>query len=264
MRWLFLLMLGLNVAYVGWKLSQDSSADTIAQTQFEGVEPIVLLSELEAEKTAGEDASNEAAANKSTTITGDQTVAKATEVVGVEAEPEAEKKPEPGSEAESQPEQVVTVPLPDRCYTLGPFRELKRLSAFTRDIKDYVVEASFRARDEAEQSMYWVYLDPVGSLGKATQLSGRLKSQGIKDHYIIKSGDKNSGISLGHFKEKERAYKHAWEIKAKGFSPSVEPVFKSFTIYWLDYRVQQGRDIPKPVLKKHLTQKLSRLDRPCS
>jgi hypothetical protein len=58
-------------------------------------------------------------------------------------------------------EQVIAEPaeelvVMDACHTLGPFRKLDRLRAFTRAIKDYVVDASFRSRDEQEQSMFWV------------------------------------------------------------------------------------------------------------
>lgn len=262
MRWLFLLLLVLNVAYVGWKLSMDAATDAAVASQFEGVDPILLLSELETANAVGEQI--KIAKTPPVSVEPDAKPAISSEKPpGISPDKSPDKSPERPAEKAPEPQQVAVAPLPDQCFTLGPFRELKRLSAFTRDIKNYVVEVSFKARDEDEQSMYWVYLDPVGSLDKATRLSEQLKRGGVNDHYVIKSGDKNTGISLGHFKEKERAYKHAWEIKAKGFEPSVEPVFKSFTIYWLDYRVQQGRVIPEAVLKKHLTQKLSRLDRPC-
>ncbi len=86
----------------------------------------------------------------------------------------------------------------------------------------------------------------------------------VKDHYVIKTGQQINGISLGHFKEKNRAYSHAASLRELGFSPVVEPVFKDYTLYWLDYRVLPDKSVPADIFKKHLSRKINHLQRQCS
>ena len=86
----------------------------------------------------------------------------------------------------------------------------------------------------------------------------------MKDFFIVKSKPKINAISLGKFREKNRAYDHAANMKKLGFSPEVEVIFKDFTIYWLDYEVALGKIIPETIYDKHLTAKINRLVRDCS
>ena len=81
---------------------------------------------------------------------------------------------------------------------------------------------------------------------------------------MISSGPQKNGIALGRYKEKDRAYAHEKKVKRLGFMPVVEPVFRSYTIYWLDYEVPAGKVIPREIFAKHLAKKINRLDRSCS
>lgn len=150
------------------------------------------------------------------------------------------------------------------CYTLGPFRSLEKLRSVTRGIKEFVVDASYRSHQEKEPETFWVYLKPVADYDKAKVLADRLRSKKVKDFFIVKSKPKINAISLGKFREKNRAYDHAANMKKLGFSPEVEVIFKDFTIYWLDYEVALGKIIPETIYDKHLTAKINRLVRDCS
>ena len=150
------------------------------------------------------------------------------------------------------------------CYTLGPFRDMEKLRAVTRGIKKYVTDASFRSHEEKEQAMFWVYLKPAGNYSQAKAMGDRLKNKKVKDYFIVASGSKLNGISLGYFREKNRAYAHAERITGLGFKPEVEAQFKEYTIYWLDYEVIAGESIPEAILGRHLTGKINRLVRACS
>lgn len=245
MRWFFVLVLLINVAYMAWEQNKPRIDVTEAPPIPGDVPTIVLLSELgKAAKISEVDAEQPQARGESTTV----------------ASRETKTVQQPGPEAKQAD---VTV-KGDQCYTLGPFRELAALRDFTRAIKNYVKTASFRSRDEKEQTMFWVYLKPVATQTEAMALSRRLTHMNVKDQYVIKSGDKVNGVSLGHFREKNRAYSHAGSLKKQGFNPLVEPVFKDYTLYWLDYRVLPDKDIPGEVFKKHLTDKVNHLQRQCS
>ena len=53
-----------------------------------------------------------------------------------------------------------------------------------------------------------------------------------------------------------------------GFDVQVEPVFKTFTIYWLDYQLADGVSIPESIFDKYTKNtkkdKVSRLQRECA
>ena len=142
------------------------------------------------------------------------------------------------------------------------------MRGLTREIKTYVVNADFRGREEKELALYWVYLKPEKNRKQAIKTGKRLKAKKIKDFYVIRDGEKINGLSLGHFRSKKGAYRLARKVKKLGFDVVVEPVFRSYTIYWLDYQLVDGAAIPEPVLEKYTRsgkkEKITRLSRDCS
>ena len=159
MRWLFLFVLLVNVAYVSWELSQPADEPATHKTG-SGVPSIELLSE------TGQATSNP-------TLEPIEAVAEAPQP---SREPAKEQKPAKASSPAPEKQQAAVtppasrVPDVDRCYTLGPFRELDKLRAFTRAIKDYVATASFRSREEQEQALFLVYLEPSPTFEAAKAL----------------------------------------------------------------------------------------------
>ena len=226
MRWLFLFVLVLNFAYVGWELSRPEEVVSSPLAN-RNAPKIILLSEI------GKDSVAEVV-YESESVAGF--------VQGIEE----------------------SVAIKRQCFTLGPFRDLEKLRAVTRGIKKYVVDASFRSHNEKEQAMFWVYLEPSEDFGKAKVLANHLKSKKVKDYFIVKKGPKLNAISLGHFREKNRAYDHAASMAKLGFKPEVEALFKDYTIYWLDYEVALGEIIPETTFDKYLSGKINRLVRDCS
>lgn len=302
MRWLFLIVLSLNLAYITWGINR-SPADSYANVQaLKNVQPIVLLSELKQqdqvdsqrvdsqqaesqtvdevseqqedevmpplnEQTAssGTDAEQQDAKQKNVqekvaeSVTDKDVVVVDTKVADV-----VEILQDKSSQAvSSQPDSSQT----GNCYTLGPFRDLSKLSSLIRAIKSYVVEANFRSREEKEQSLYWVYIIPEKNHKKAIATGKRLKAKKIKDFYIIREGENTNGISLGYFRNKEGASGLAKKVKKLGFNVVLEPVFKTYTIYWLDYQLVEGSNIPEATFDKYLQttkkDKISRLSRDC-
>ena len=270
MRWLFLFLLVVNVVYLGWELNREPQATDQQYTLPRGVERIVLLRELESEDS-GEVVAQLAADSTRTEAVREtaadtvpaapagpaRTLASPVEVASTDSSA--------GVEADRQQAGVsASAPAVDRCYTLGPFSEIQTLRLVTREIKDYVVEASFRSREEQEQSMFRVYLKPVGSKQEAKELIKELASNNIRDYFIITDGPNKNGISLGYFSSKGRAYRHAERVRKLGFDAIAEPVFRSYTIYWLDYRIKAGEEIPQQIFDKHLENSAQKLSRSCS
>ena len=309
MRWLFLFVLSLNLAYFGWQSSQVSSTDYDDVPALRNVEPIVLLSELKqqedsvkveqlAESPVGDvpvkqldvqqvvepfQQVDEIAAESEDEPEDEKALAVAPKTVAVLEESAAEEML-PLKSAPAVPAPVEPVPVEPKliekgpiehesmevaqqasCYTMGPFRNLGKLRALIREIKSYVVSADFRGREEKEQTLYWVYVHPEKTRKKAVETGRRLKAKKIKDFYVIREGDKIHGLSLGHFRSKSGAYGLAKKVKKLGFAVSVEPIFKSYTVYWLDYQLAEGVSIPESSLDLYIKKgKINRLSRACA
>ena len=201
MRWLFLFVLSLNLAYVGLEMSESSTVTEVNVLALKNVKTIVLLSELKRQQSdAAEDGQQEEV------VLADYVSAEsspAEQVVGgdeanapmpVVSQPVVESKPEVIAEPAEQSntarniaetvasaESVASIPKPSvearpstSCFTMGPFRKLTELRGLTREIKPYVIKTDFRAREEKERTLYWVYLKPEKNRHQAIETGKRL------------------------------------------------------------------------------------------
>ena len=276
MRWLFLIMLSLNLIYIAWQMLTPEKNLYAEIKPLKDVPPIVLLSEL---KTKNEIAAMAAQKKVASSVT--ETEKTTVEIIAAVSEAKqrlkADKKSAAGTAGKTtdkvkgkdvtdvktatvkaKPVKTVTASISQSssCYTLGPFRNLINLSSLTQDIKSYVVEADFRGREESEQSLYWVYVNPEKNRKAAISTGKRLKAKKVKDFYLIREGEKIHGISLGHFRNKSGAYGLAKKVQKLGFDVQVEPVFKTYTVYWLDYQLASGVSIPESIFDKQIKRNL--------
>lgn len=285
MRWLFLIVFSLNLAYISWQISKSPAEMYSDVPALKNVPSIALLSELKEKKQAdhvvtspllteepvqklvqledeAENTSDALTSSKEVSVEQGELIEKAPEITkdkdAVVANAE-----EPGSAEVVPPESSQN----ESCFTLGPFRDLDELRSLTREIKFYVVETDFRGQEESELSLYWVYIKPEKNRKKAIETGNRLKDNKIKDFYVIREGEKNNGVSLGYFRNKNGAYRLTEKVKKLGFDVIVEPVFKTYTVYWLDYQLAGGVSIPEAIIGKYIQStkkdKISRLNREC-
>jgi len=325
MRWLFLIVLFLNLAYIAWHTVRPVTQSYENVQPLKNVRPIVLLSELkhqqadaiaaaqtsslhnddvnkQQEELTRPEVNNEkqqllplqmaetaevtevtevAPVKKSEEIrlpalTSDKDRVEADKVVDIkplEMSNELQEKPHmsgdgrPDSRYGAGSQEVATVQKAS-CFTMGPFQDLDKLRRLTREIKPYVVATDFRGPDEREQSLYWVYIKPEKNRKEAVATGKRLRAEKIKDFYVIREGEKIHGISLGRFRNKNGAYGLAKKVQKLGFDAIVEPLFKTFTIYWLDYQLADGVTIPDAFFEQYTQTtkkgKVSYLPRECN
>ena len=282
MRWLFVLLVVLNIGYVTWELNRERPQPVRGPAIPRGVEPIVLLSERVGESAEEADplpvgSIEEAQGSVAGTADADPVPPSPKDIelppvetassqpARVSAEPGKQRDLAAPAEKQLAASSAAAGPEPvgDLCYTLGPFKEMKTLRVVTREIKDFVVEASFRSKEEQEQTMFRVLIRPVGSKGEAKALIRKLDSKNVRDHFILTEGPNKNGISLGYFSSKGRAYKHADRVRKLGFDAYAEPVFRSYTIYWLDYRIEPGIRIPQQIFDSHMEKSAQKLSRAC-
>ncbi len=263
MRALFFLLLLSNAGFAGWLYYQQqlpASLSPQADTAHSASQPsasrgIVLLSELRSQRLLPSEPVARAAENLPPARQPDkQGVQQRTKADAGGAAPLAA--------AVTAPPAAVPANGP-ACYTLGPFRDLETLRVVIRKIRGQVQEASFRSSEEREHSLFWVYLPPEASRDAAKRTTRRLRDKGIRDSYIIAAGKNRLGISLGHFREKSLAYSLRDKVAGLGFEPQVEPVFRSYAIYWLDFRTAPGGRIPDILRQGEMGAAVKRFDREC-
>jgi hypothetical protein len=286
MRWLFLLVLALNIAYILTQINDPYPDASEVVSSSDGVETIILLKELEARKISAEHDSAESSPEDDSILAEgftDGSISDDSEssagVSSLSAQPSGVSDDAGATDAgvsdvdktdvdEPRPEVLTEVRgALQSCFTYGPFRDLEVLLELKREIKPYVSEIEYRSREESERTTYWVHIKPAKNRTAAKATARKLKAKKIKDFYIVRSGENNNAISLGHFKSKKRASDLTKKLVKQGFDVIVEPVFKSYTLYWLDYQLASSAVIPESVDKKYAKksaqENFSRLDREC-
>lgn len=149
------------------------------------------------------------------------------------------------------------------CFTLGPFRDDAVSQKAMEMLEGKVDKLKDRVREENEQQRYWVYIPSLKNRDEAIAKSKLLAKKQIKDYYIIRSGAKNNGISLGHFREKVHAYRRLEYLKSLGFEAEIEPIYQTYTVHWLDYQLSGERPEEMEVLHEFLEDGVARLERVC-
>jgi len=285
MRWLFLFVLLLNLAYIAWEMSRPAT-DTYSniKTTSKNVQPIVLLSELKHQRSADINQLDVTAGKQGGDLEGGSTPVVAAQnaadqidakyVATGRAETEQPGTGKAGSDliqTAALPQKNLPVPIQkknDSCYSLGPFRDLDVLRELTRELKPYVVTVDFRGSEAKEQALYWVYVKPERNREAAIETGARLKASQITDYFIIREGEKVNGISLGYFRNKNGASDLVSRVKKLGFDVVLEPVFKTHTVYWLDYQVGGDVKIPDAIFDKYIKaakkDRIKQLSRDCA
>jgi len=151
-----------------------------------------------------------------------------------------------------------------QCYTLGPFNDEAQAQSILKSIVPKVKEALLRSKQEVRNHRYWVYIPSQKNRRSAIAVSKALARKKIKDYYIVSGGDRKNSISLGHFKEKEHADRRLKMLQQQGFDASIEPIYREYKLYWLDYAVLENTKIDETLWADLLPNGVGRLKRECN
>lgn len=274
MRWLFALILLLNLVILAWGVQREPDFSTPQGVARTGVGNIRLLSEFQVAKgqddTGNPVQKNQAdpegfAVNSQGRVTPPgandmDDFGYAEDVTGA-APPVAPEKvvedPAPmpptavakTAEGDTQgapdappADQAVEAPgLVASCGAFGPFQR----GAIGREVIDLLNGRGFDAslrRDSLDKTVgYWVVIPPLKDRETALAKVARLRESGITDIRRFVKGEQKNGISLGVFSSRENALKRQKAVSAKGHSSRIIPRTITLPIYWVDYRADRGR-----------------------
>ena len=252
MKWVFILLLLVNVVYLGWEIDRDTRLDRVNLSSAirvpAGAQRLVLLSELE--KLPETRSHIKLDDNLSMEYFNSEPV------LPIELNPNTEKmidtlltdtsisQMENRSETfenreESSPHYSAAIPV---CYTYGPIPNQKESILLSEWLDERGISYNKRQTDEQGKQLFWVYLAPRESRAAAEAALKDLKQKGVKDLRLIREGDLLNAISLGLFSSQASVNRRLNEIKAKGYQSVAVPYSGGNKIHWFDVSVVKNSD----------------------
>jgi hypothetical protein len=131
------------------------------------------------------------------------------------------------------------------CYSLGPLLSPEQADALNQQLHEWKLDSWTRKSKEAKRKGYWVLLPPLSTRAEARAVVEQLKVKNITDYFLVATGEKANGISLGVFSKFESAHRRIKQMNSLGFKPVMEEVKLPAEEYWLDWLRDKGKSLSK-------------------
>lgn len=126
------------------------------------------------------------------------------------------------------------------CYSLGSLEKTEQAEALLQRLRQWELTGWQRKSQEAGRKGYWVLLPPLPSRTEARKAVTQLKAKNIEDYFLIATGEKANGISLGVFSTFEAAHRRINQLDKLGFDSIWEEVRLPVEEYWVDWPREAG------------------------
>ncbi|MDW8480240.1 MAG: SPOR domain-containing protein [Xanthomonadales bacterium] len=160
--------------------------------------------------------------------------------------PAAEPSP-PAAELATAPEPLAALPVP-RCFSLGPIASRAELGRVAGLLAPLVAELQVRERLRAVSRGHAVFLPAFPSRAEALAAARRLAALGIRDYYVVTSGEQENTISLGLFRDPAAAERRRAQLAGLGFEARVRERIEEETVFFLDLAEDRGATVDWRVL----------------
>ena len=251
MKWLFILLLLLNVIYFGWELDRQTRIEVKNSTAPfiipNNVKQLVFLRELESPPELrnqpilnDESDAGDIDVNSLTDQSGSND--QLTDDVMIEGKFSGNlvsNLPDISAKRISQDEESAEA----LCFSYGPFPANEQAKNLKQWFEQKEILVNQRTDNEQAKQLFWIYLAPQKSRENAIAAIEDLKSKGIKDYRLINSGDLRNAISLGLFSTQVIVNKRLNELKSKGYQPIVVPYHNAKVIYWVDVKLMGQQNL---------------------
>lgn len=252
MKAIFLVLVSLNLAYLGWKTWIVPEQAPPALNETDGVPRLVLI---------GEDPDNPSFSAPYTTPgptadtavdTSDEPLLAASidEVQNDEDDTQNETVAEAvaievpaGIKQTPPPVEVAIAKSGLRCVSLGPFLNLKEATEATAMLNEAGLDPHQRLSETQVWFGHWVYLAAYKTRAEAIAVVENLRKNKVTDIYIEPSGPLQNTVSLGVFSEREHAETRAGAIRKFGISPQISDRYRDSSVYWVDFEMPEGQVI---------------------
>jgi hypothetical protein len=237
-KWVVLCLVLANAAFFGWQLSRDrevvvASEAVPATPNAAMVNRLLLVNEVDPGVLRRRRSSP----------------------LGVpaaesEAPPPAQTAATDSGSAPPALEEVLAMPQnPDiACYTIGPLENEDDISALGAWFNAQGSQATLRDDERREVVSTWVFVPPQESLEAAKALVQEMEAASIEDIYVIARGDMANAISLGLYSQSETLERRVAQLESRGFTPSVQPRYRTATASWFDVTTSTAQPMTVGVL----------------
>ncbi|MET0053114.1 MAG: hypothetical protein ABW095_18810 [Candidatus Thiodiazotropha sp.] len=157
-----------------------------------------------------------------------------------DAEPEkpSESLPEQAMDIAQEPEEILPY-----CAIVGYVESRSDAEQISVRLRALGVKPELQSEQRNEQAGYWVLIPPQQTRQDAIKIAKRLEQSGVNDLWRFTSGDLAHAISLGLFRDEDRAEVRRSEIEALGFESVIQPRYRESTRYWLSFQATGGNPI---------------------
>jgi len=154
----------------------------------------------------------------------------------------------PPTAPQSQQTARTPAPVQASCTSVGPFQDLTTAVQAAATLNGAGFESTQRLEQGEMWVGYWLSLQGLGTREEADRALAKLKEKGITDAYIIPGSDPPNIVSLGVFKDHERAQKRLNEIQQLGLPAQLSDRKRSGSVYWLDVAANAGKAVDLSLL----------------
>ncbi|PUB79111.1 MAG: hypothetical protein DBO99_05495 [gamma proteobacterium symbiont of Ctena orbiculata] len=131
---------------------------------------------------------------------------------------------------EPAPEEVAV------CKTIGYLQSRSDAEIVSVRLRALGLKPELQSETSNEQAGIWVLVPPQASRRDAVEVANRLERDGISDLWRFTSGELVHAISLGLFRNEERAEARRKEISDLGYEVIIKPRYRQATKYWLYFQ----------------------------
>ncbi|MBL4623036.1 MAG: SPOR domain-containing protein [Immundisolibacteraceae bacterium] len=162
--------------------------------------------------------------------------------LGLDAELPVSKSAEDESVADIQKkvprlaEKVAVKVAPSQCFRFGPLRSFSKVQA-TGDklVKEFEIIKWGEVEEAYTEDRHWIVMAGARTSEQAKFLVKQLDDKGFRDHYLPLGPDEPHLVSLGIFKERDRAERHLKSLGAAGFGAELRARKLEFSRRWLTF-----------------------------
>jgi hypothetical protein len=257
MKWLFFFLLLANLGM--FILIYPQKADEKIDTSLPDVGELYLYEELAALKSEtsvaqqsaftgkdqpGTDLAQEATDDLTKEGQGEQALAReasnsTNEPVPEDSSVEAEMPAESENQLPVDKSDVAEEPAAEIapvCRTIGYLESRSDAEIVSVSLRALGLKPDLQSETSNEQAGIWVLIPPQATRRQAIDILNRLEKDGVSDLWRFTSGNMAHAISLGLFRNEERAQARRREIAALGYEVIVKPRRREKTKYWLYFQ----------------------------
>ncbi|MEW8040574.1 MAG: hypothetical protein AB2739_16405 [Candidatus Thiodiazotropha endolucinida] len=152
---------------------------------------------------------------------------------------EAETPAEPEFDMPESENAVAEIPAPDVipvCRSIGYLESRSDAEIISVSLRALGLKPELQSETSNEQAGVWVLIPPQATRREAIEISNRLERDGVSDLWRFTSGELVHAISLGLFRNEERAEARKNEIIDLGYEAIIKPRYRQKTKYWLYFQ----------------------------